>query len=107
MTIQEEFRVKAPPERVWAFLIQPEGVVVCLPGARITEVLDETHFLCEMRVKVGPASLSYKGKAYDIGDGTTSELALKLFDELMGIQYGQRPDPFGWIREVVPGSNSR
>ncbi len=20
----------------------------------------------------------------------------------MGIQYGQRPDPFGWIREIAP-----
>ena len=48
--------------------------------------------------------LSYEGKAYDIGDGSTGELALKLFDEIMGIQYGQRPDPFGWITEVVPGS---
>ena len=27
-------------------------------------------------------------------------LAQDLFNELMGIQYGTRPDPFGWIREV-------
>ena len=24
------------------------------------------------------------------------------FDELIGIQYGTRPDPFGWIHEVAP-----
>ena len=51
--------------------------------------------------------LSYKGVTYDIGDGSAGETALKLFDELMGIQYGQRPDPFGWITEVTPGANNR
>lgn len=50
--------------------------------------------------------LAYQGKTYDVGNGA-GETALKLFDELMGIQYGQRPDPFGWITEVVPGANSR
>ncbi len=49
--------------------------------------------------------LAYKGQHYDIGDGSTGEVALKLFDELMGIQYGQKPDPFGWITEVIPGAN--
>jgi branched-chain amino acid aminotransferase len=46
--------------------------------------------------------LEYKGRSYEIADGKTGAVALKLFDELMGIQYGQRPDPFQWIREVVP-----
>lgn len=50
--------------------------------------------------------LSYQGKAYDIASQDDS-LALKLFDELMGIQYGQKTDPFGWITEVTPGANAR
>jgi branched-chain amino acid aminotransferase len=48
--------------------------------------------------------LNYQGKNYDIGNGETGPLALRLFDEIIGIQYGHRPDPFGWITEVVPGS---
>ncbi|MEM7253138.1 MAG: branched-chain amino acid aminotransferase [Pseudomonadota bacterium] len=46
--------------------------------------------------------LEYKGKTYDVGNGEAGPIALKLFDELMGIQYGTRPDPFGWITEVRP-----
>ena len=49
--------------------------------------------------------LSYEGTNYDIGAaGKTGPTALKLFDELMGIQYGQKPDPFGWITEVTPNA---
>jgi hypothetical protein len=25
---------------------------------------------------------------------------MRLRDELLGLQYGQRPDPFGWIHKV-------
>ena len=46
--------------------------------------------------------LEYKGRNYEVAGGQTGPLARKLFDELIGIQYGQRPDPFQWIHEVVP-----
>jgi len=49
--------------------------------------------------------LEYEGVTYPVGDGDTGSVALKLFDELMGIQYGTRPDPFGWITELHPGRN--
>ncbi|NKC17109.1 MAG: branched-chain amino acid aminotransferase [Gammaproteobacteria bacterium] len=44
--------------------------------------------------------LAYNDKTYSIGNGEAGPVALELFDELMGIQYGQRPDPFGWITKV-------
>ena len=44
--------------------------------------------------------LAHNGVTYSVGNGETGPLALRLFDELMGIQYGNRPDPFGWITEV-------
>ena len=46
--------------------------------------------------------LEYKGSTYDVGDGSAGTIALKLFDELMGIQYGTRPDNFGWTTELRP-----
>ncbi len=46
--------------------------------------------------------LEYKGKTYDVGDGSAGPTALRLFDELMGIQYGTRPDPAGWITQINP-----
>ena len=48
--------------------------------------------------------LEYQDQTYQVADGQTGPVALKLFDELMGIQYGQRPDAFHWIREVAPAT---
>ena len=47
-------------------------------------------------------SLEYKGRTLHIANGGAGPLAERLFDDLMGIQYGTRPDPFGWIHEVAP-----
>ena len=45
-------------------------------------------------------SLEYKGRMFHVANAGAGPLAQELFNELMGIQYGTRPDPFGWIREV-------
>jgi branched-chain amino acid aminotransferase len=46
--------------------------------------------------------LEYRGHAHTIADGATGALARRLFEELTAIQYGQRPDPYGWMRPVAP-----
>ena len=61
--IEETFRVRAPVERVWAFLLDPHQVVQCLPGAELIETQDERTFVGRVRVKVGPITASYKGRA--------------------------------------------
>src|SRR5690606_38787735 len=61
--IEETFRVGAPVERVWRFLLDPHQVVQCLPGAELLEAQDERTFIGRVRVKVGPITASYKGKA--------------------------------------------
>lgn len=45
-------------------------------------------------------SLYYKGKDYPVNNGKTGELAHRLFDELTAIQYGEKPDNFGWVETV-------
>ncbi len=42
-------------------------------------------------------SLFYKDRTYPINGEKTGPLAQKLFDEITGIQYGERPDPYGWV----------
>lgn len=61
--IEERFEVQAPVERVWKYMIDPERVVHCLPGAELLEVQDERSFLGAIKVKVGPLAMSYKGQA--------------------------------------------
>jgi uncharacterized protein len=60
--IAERFEVQAPVERVWKYLIDPASVVQCLPGAELLESQDERNFTGAIKVKVGPLSMSYKGK---------------------------------------------
>jgi branched-chain amino acid aminotransferase len=46
---------------------------------------------------ISPVGLiCYKGENFQVADGQTGELSKKLYDEITGIQYGRREDPFGW-----------
>jgi branched-chain amino acid aminotransferase len=42
--------------------------------------------------------LGYKGERYVINGGQTGALTRKLYDTIVGIQYGTAPDPHGWTR---------
>lgn len=44
--------------------------------------------------------LFYNGKKYTVNNFEIGETAQKLYDELTGIQWGKRPDPFGWTECV-------
>ncbi|MFI5184937.1 MAG: SRPBCC domain-containing protein, partial [Vicinamibacteria bacterium] len=58
------FVVKAPPDRVWAYLTDPFRVAPALPGAAVTEKVDDRTFRGTITVKVGPVSARYKGTAH-------------------------------------------
>jgi len=60
--LQQTFQVAAPAEEVWAFMINPESVARCLPGASVLEVLDENSFLGSIKVKIGAIIARYQGK---------------------------------------------
>ena len=45
-------------------------------------------------------ALHYKGRDCSINGGYTGELAKKLFDEILAIQYGQKEDPYGWVFRI-------
>ena len=61
MRIEEKFTVNAPADEVWAFLVDPERVAAALPGAQITEKVDEKTYKGGMGVNVGPLSAAYTG----------------------------------------------
>lgn len=56
------FQVRQPIEQVWRFLSDPRKVAPCLPGAQITEAVDERTFKGTITVKIGPVSTSFKGE---------------------------------------------
>ena len=63
LKIEERITVGADPARVWAFLLDPARVAACLPGAKLDGIEGERTFLGTMKVKVGPVTMEFKGKA--------------------------------------------
>jgi branched-chain amino acid aminotransferase len=72
-----------------------EWRAACESG-ELTEV-----FACGTAAVITPVG-SVKGVdgGWTIGDGSPGELTLRLREELMGIQYGTRPDPHDWVHKI-------
>jgi branched-chain amino acid aminotransferase len=43
----------------------------------------------------------YQGKEHLINGGKTGALTERLYNEILGIQYGEKPDPFGWRVKIA------
>jgi hypothetical protein len=59
MRIDSSFTVDAPPERAWALLMDVPRVVPCMPGAKLDETVDDSHWKATMQVKIGPIGLTF------------------------------------------------
>jgi branched-chain amino acid aminotransferase len=44
--------------------------------------------------------ISYRDRMYRIAGGKVGEWAQKLYDEILGIQYGEKEDIFGWVKQL-------
>ena len=60
--LEKSFPLPAPAEAAWALLQDVEAVAGCMPGARITERVDATHYKGTVTVKLGPASMAFRGE---------------------------------------------
>ena len=45
--------------------------------------------------------ICFKGEDFQVADGRTGEVAKRIYDEITGIQYGRREDPFGWRLRIA------
>jgi len=63
MQLENSFQVGAPPDKVFAYLLDINKVVGCVPGAELTEVVDESTFKGKVKIKVGPITVAYNGTA--------------------------------------------
>jgi carbon monoxide dehydrogenase subunit G len=59
--IDKTFPMPASADVSWRFLQDIAAVAACMPGATITERLDDTHYKGAVSVKVGPATMSFRG----------------------------------------------
>jgi hypothetical protein len=62
MELSNEFRVPLPVDEAWGLLTDVERIAPCMPGAQLQEV-EGDEYRGIVKVKVGPITAQYKGKA--------------------------------------------
>ena len=70
MNLEHEFTVPVPIDEAWRVLLDVERVAPCMPGATLLSV-DGRDFTGSVKVKVGPITVTYNGKASfaEVDDG--------------------------------------
>ena len=63
MILEGKFTVKAPIQKLWDTLLEPETLLSCIPGAEKIERIDEKTFDCVIKQKVGPISVKFMFKS--------------------------------------------
>lgn len=61
MEIENTIEIPAARTQVWDYLLDVERVAPCMPGAELTEVVDDHTWKGKVAVKLGPVSLSFAG----------------------------------------------
>jgi len=59
--IENEFTVTAPVEDLWAYLLDVERIAPCMPGAELTEIVDERTWKGKLNAKFGPVTMAFAG----------------------------------------------
>ncbi|HEX2383163.1 MAG TPA: SRPBCC family protein [Acidimicrobiales bacterium] len=62
MELTNDFRVDVPPATAWTVLTDVERIAPCMPGAQLQEIAGD-EYRGVVKVKVGPITAQYKGKA--------------------------------------------
>ena len=62
MEFDNEFEVPVPIDQAWDILMDIERIAPCVPGAELTEVVDEKTYKGKISVKLGPVALTFNGQ---------------------------------------------
>jgi carbon monoxide dehydrogenase subunit G len=61
MLMENEFTVAAPIDFLWSYLLDVEKIAPCMPGAELTEIVDDKNWKGKLNAKFGPVSMSFAG----------------------------------------------
>jgi uncharacterized protein len=59
--IEDSFTVHTPVDRLWAFIQDVEAIAPCMPGAELTDVVDDRTWKGKVHVKFGPVQMAFSG----------------------------------------------
>jgi carbon monoxide dehydrogenase subunit G len=61
MEFDNAFEVPLPADEAWKVLMDIRRIAPCLPGAELTEVVDDRTYKGKVGVRLGPVSLAFAG----------------------------------------------
>ena len=61
MEFDNSFEVPLPPAQAWPVLMDIKRIAPCMPGAELTEVVDEKTYKGKIGVRLGPVALTFAG----------------------------------------------
>ena len=102
MILEGAFSVKAPADKLFDMLLEPETLRACMPGAERIERLDDRTYDCVIKQKIGPISVRFKFKTVlvKVERPTTLEMEGGGEDLLKGGWFTQKT-----TIELIPGEN--
>lgn len=63
MEFDNTLQVPLPPAEAWQVLLDIRRIATCIPGAELTEVVDERTYKGHVAVRIGPVAMSLVGQA--------------------------------------------
>ena len=63
MKIENSFRVDLPLASAWAMLLDVPSIVPCMPGAELLAIEDGRSYRGQVKVKLGPVAVAFRGRA--------------------------------------------
>lgn len=60
--LEKQYTIAASTEAAWQVLRDVKLLASCMPGAEITEQIDDAHYKGHVKVKVGPATAAFGGE---------------------------------------------
>jgi carbon monoxide dehydrogenase subunit G len=65
--LDKKYPLEVSVEQAWAVLSDVRATAACMPGAQITEQLDDTHYKGTVKSKIGPAMMTFGGDIEVLG----------------------------------------
>jgi carbon monoxide dehydrogenase subunit G len=63
LRFSNSFEVPLPPNQAWATLMDIPSIAPCMPGAELTEKVDDRTYKGKVSVRLGPIALAFAGVA--------------------------------------------
>jgi len=60
---EKNLKLNQDPDMIWKCMIDPSFMVKSVPGAELTEQLDERNFKGKITIKIGPVTAKFNGEA--------------------------------------------